>query len=293
MNKGLQKLLFTFLLATVAAYSFHDIANLDIWYHLKSGELIFDRLEILRTNTFSYIAADHPSFNFYWLFQIFIHFVYRISGISGLILIKTAILAVSFSLLFAIRKKEDGYILPVFFLLLAVMAANGRFIIRPELASYFFLALYFYILHHYREHKGRLIYLLIPLQILWANMHGFWALGLFLVWAFVAGELILWKFRLPFEWKKESIVQENNITGNIFNNPAIGHYFTWRCFPERKVFLDGRFNFPERFLSHYYVPELWSKISEKYQIARSRPITKPCSVDQNALFQQKLGFDLL
>ena len=466
MNKGLQKLLFTFLLATVAAYSFHDIANLDIWYHLKSGELIFDRLEIPRTNTFSYIAADHPSFNFYWLFQIFIHFVYRISGISELILIKTVILTVSFSLLFAMRKKEDGYILPVFSLLLAVMAANGRFIVRPELASYFFLALYFYILHHYREHKGRLIYLLIPLQILWANMHGFWALGLFLVWAFVAGELILWKFRLPFEWKKESIVQgknyyrllavgllvtaatlitpyphkilgfvvgifaglegatgrggplvvnelispfsanpffswqaifyykvllvvsavafvlnfrriniihlliyagflylsiqarrniapfalisapitfwnlgsfyrdyieqftrgrkdlmnrvqavlsvglvlvmaifiydaasdryyirdrsntrfglgvsnisypqkaidfiqENNITGNIFNNPAIGHYFTWRCFPERMVFLDGRFNFPERFLSHYYVPELWPKISEKYQI---------------------------
>lgn len=466
MNKGLQKLLFTFLLATVVAYSAHDISNLDIWYHLKSGELIFDHLEILRLNTFSYIAADHPSFNFYWLFQILVHCVHRISGISGLILIKIAVLTVSFSLLFAMRKKENGYILPVFSLLLAVMAANPRFIIRPELASYLFLALYFYILHHYQDSKGRLIYLLIPIQILWANMHGFWALGLFLVWAFLAGELVMWKVPLPFQWKSETAVhgrdyyrllviglivtaatlitpypqkifqlaaemfaglkgatgrggplivnelispfsadtlfswqaifyykvlvavsatsfllnfrriniihlliyagflylsiqarrniapfalisapitfwnlgsfyrdyierfmrgrkdlmnrvravlsvglvlvmilfiydaasdryyirdrsnarfglgvsnisypkkaidfiQENSITGNIFNNPATGHYFTWRCFPERMVFLDGRFDFPDRFLSHYYVPELWPRISEKYQI---------------------------
>lgn len=86
------------------------------------------------------------------------------------------------------------------------MAANPRFIVRPELASYFFLALYFYILHHYRENKGRLIYLLIPLQILWANMHGFWVIGLFLVWAFLAGELVLWKVPLPFQWKGETAV---------------------------------------------------------------------------------------
>lgn len=32
------------------------------------------------------------------------------------------------------------------------------------------------------------------------------------------------------------------------------------------VFLDGRFDFPDRFLSHYYVPELWPKISKKYDI---------------------------
>jgi len=466
MNKGLQKLLLIFLLATVAAYSAHDIANLDIWYHLKSGELIFDRLEIPRTNTFSYIAADHPSFNFYWLFQILVHFVYRISGISGLILIKIAILTTSFFLLFTMRNKEDGCILPVFSLLLAVMAANGRFIVRPELASYMFLCLYFFILHRYHNRKGRSIYLLIPLQIFWANMHGFWALGLFLVWAFLAGELVMWKAPLPFHWKGETAVQgrdyyrlfaiglmvtavtlitphpqkifqlaaemfaglkgatgrggpliinelispfsanplfswqaifyykmllvvsavafvlnfrrinithlliyvgflylsiqarrniapfalisapitfwnlgffyrdyiepftrgrkdlmnrirailsaglivamilfiydavsdryyirdrsikrfgfgiarfsypekaidfiqENNIQGNMFNEPAIGHYITWRCFPKRRVFLDGRFDFPERFLSHYYVPELWQKISERYNI---------------------------
>lgn len=408
----------------------------------------------------------------------------------------------AFFLLFRIRNKDLGCILPVSCLLLATMAANSRFIVRPELASYLFLSLYLYILHQYRSRKDRGIYLLIPLHVLWVNMHGFWVLGLFLVWAFLAGELILWRLRLPFQWKEEGalegkdyyrlltvglamaaatfitpdpykmlqlpfdmfgglkgatgrggplivnelispfsadtlfswqaifyykvlvavsaasfllnfrriniihlliyagflyisvqarrnicafalmaapitfwnlgsfyrnyierfvgpsspepsppggrgqgegvkrkflyyqvsqklqrftrkraqlmtivravlsvglalvmvlfiydaasdryyirdrsnarfglgvsnisypkkaidFIRENNITGNIFNNPAIGHYFTWRCFPERMVFLDGRFNLPDRFLSHYYVPELWPKISEKYQI---------------------------
>lgn len=466
MNKGLQRLLLFLLFATVAAYSAHDIANLDIWYHLRCGQFILENLKIPQTNTFSYIAAEHPSTDPYWLFQVLIHLIHRLSGISGLIVFKTSVLMVAFFLLLKTRKKEDKYLLPASCLLLAAMAANARFIVRPELASYLLLCLYFYILQQYRNRKDRKIYLLIPLQILWANMHGFWALGLFIVWTFVAGELILWKLWLPFDWKKEGalcgkdyyrllviallvtgaslitpypnkvlqfvlgmfaglkgatgrggplvvnelispfsadtlfawqeifyykillavsaasfllnfrrinvihlliytgflylsvqarrnictfalvsapitfwnlgsfykryvegfirdrepllnrvravlsmglilvmgfsiydvasdryyirdrsnkrfgfgiskisypekaidFIQKKNICGNIFNDPAIGHYFTWRCFPERTVFLDGRFDFPDRFLSHYYLPELWPKISERYLI---------------------------
>jgi hypothetical protein len=466
MIKSLQKTYVFLFFAVVAAYSAHDISNLDIWYHLRCGQFILDNFKIPQTNTFSYIAVDRPSFDLYWLFQVLIYLIHRVSGISGLVAFKMSVLIAAFCLLINMRKKEDGYILPAFCLVLGAMAANARFIVRPELASYLFLCLYFFILHRYHNRKGRSIYLLIPLQILWANMHGFWVLGLFLVWAFLLGEAILWKAPLPFDWRGETsvqgrdytrlllaglvltastlitpypheilqlpfemfaglkgasgrggplivnelispfsadtlfswqaifyykvlvavsaasfllnfrriniihlliyagflyisvqarrnicafalmaapitflnlgsfykssieeflrarklpmnhvqavlsvglvlvmilliydaasdryyirdrsntrfglgvsnisypkkaidFIQENNITGNIFNNPAIGHYFTWRCFPERLVFLDGRFDLPGRFLSHYYVPQLWPKISEKYQI---------------------------
>jgi hypothetical protein len=72
--------------------------------------------------------------------------------------------------------------------------------------------------------------------------------------------------KISYPEKAIDFIQKKNICGNIFNDPAIGHYFTWRCFPERTVFLDGRFDFPDRFLSHYYLPELWPKISERYLI---------------------------
>lgn len=466
MIKSLQKTYVFLFFAMVAAYSAHDISNLDVWYHLRCGQFILDNFKIPQANIFSYIAVDRPSFDPYWLFQTLIYLIHRVAGISGLVVFKMSVLIAAFCLLINMRKKEDGYILPVFCLVLGAMAANARFIIRPELASYLFLCLYFFILHQYHNRKGRSIYLLIPLQILWANMHGFWALGLFLVWAFILGEAILWKAPLPFNWRDETgvqgrdyarlllaglvltastlitpypneilqlpfemfaglkgatgrggplivnelispfsadtlfswqaifyykvlvaisaasfllnfrriniihlliyagflyisvqarrnicafaliaapitflnlgsfykfsieefvrarklpmnrvhavlsvglvlvmilfiydaasdryyirdrsntrfglgvsnisypkkaidFIQENDITGNMFNNPATGHYFTWRCFPERMVFLDGRFDLPDRFLSHYYVPELWPKISEKYQI---------------------------
>ena len=72
-----------FLFVTVHAYSSHDIAILDIWYHLKSDRLILENFKSPLTNTFSYIVADHPSYNFYWLFQVIIYVLCNFSKSSA------------------------------------------------------------------------------------------------------------------------------------------------------------------------------------------------------------------
>jgi len=191
-------ILLSFFFTMLIAYSLHDISNLDIWLHLKAGEYITEYREILTTNTFSYPVEDHPWHDIYWLFQISIFNIYGMLGINGLILFKVTILIFVFIFLLKTRDRDRGYTIPITCLILTVLAANERFIVRPEMVSLFFVALYFYALHTYKYYNNRVIYLLPFFHVIWINMHGLYVMGLGLVLAYLAGELIMWKIHLPF-----------------------------------------------------------------------------------------------
>ncbi len=199
------------------AYSLHHISNLDFWLHLKAGECMVKELNIIKTNTFSYIAADNPWTNVYWLFQGLIYIIYYLGGFAGLILFKAFILLVSFLFLFKTMNPEGNkkYLLSLFCLIPAVLVANERFIIRPELMSLFFICLYIHILYRYQKENTRLIYLLPFLQIIWANMHGLAVIGIGLIGLFLAGELFTWLCPLPFKWKERKTNRGKNC-GRLF-----------------------------------------------------------------------------
>ncbi|MBI5573524.1 MAG: tetratricopeptide repeat protein [Elusimicrobia bacterium] len=67
-------------------------------------------------------------------------------------------------------------------------------------------------------------------------------------------------------------IKKNNIRGNIFNDAIIGGYFIWNCWPERKVFVDGKMEiYGEKFLAEYKSvidnsDVYWQKIADKYKI---------------------------
>ncbi|MFN7170215.1 MAG: tetratricopeptide repeat protein [Candidatus Omnitrophota bacterium] len=56
---------------------------------------------------------------------------------------------------------------------------------------------------------------------------------------------------------------KNNIRGNIFNSFGFGAYFIYRCFPERKVFIDGRTDvYGEELLRYYADLHLYPSVLE-------------------------------
>jgi hypothetical protein len=200
MNIKINQLLLFFLFLMLLSYSFHTISDLDIWFHLKTGEWIIQHYQVPKTSLFSFPTENHPWHDIYWLFQVLIFLIYKISGINGLIFFKISILYFSFFFLLKIRDKEKSidYTIPVASLILAILVSNERFIIRPELMSYLFFAIFFYILYSYKYHKTRYIYLLPILNIIWVNMHGLYVMGLVLMLAYLFGELFMWKVPMPF-----------------------------------------------------------------------------------------------
>ncbi|MEE9613458.1 MAG: tetratricopeptide repeat protein [Thermodesulfobacteriota bacterium] len=204
------------LLALVGAFSLHEIANLDIGWHLKAGEYIVTERAVPTTDIFSYTASGRPYLDSHWLFQVVTYGAYSMFGVYGLNLLIVAVAAAVFITLFRLADFLKNPYAATLFFLPAILAASPRFMIRPELFTFLFVAVYLYILE--RHGKRETVYLLPFIQLLWVNMHGLFPLGLVMVFCYITGGLAAVKLRLPFEWNNEG---EGGLSGDALRRLAI------------------------------------------------------------------------
>ena len=71
--------------------------------------------------------------------------------------------------------------------LAALICSKLHWLARPHLFSFLFLVLFHYLLEHWRRRGGRRLWLLPPLMLLWANLHGGFAAGFLLLGAYLVG----------------------------------------------------------------------------------------------------------
>jgi len=174
------------LLALLFISQLNTILDIDLWWNLKTGEHIVKNLEIPRTDLFSYTLKEAYWIDHEWLSQIFFYAIFSKFGWLGLNIFKAFTICLCFFiLLFLIHSKYKKNFFAILFSLLAVLAFGYRSFLRPELFSYLFLCIFFYILE-----KEKRIYLLPFLQIIWVNLHGYFILGPALSVLYCIGEFV-------------------------------------------------------------------------------------------------------
>ena len=178
-----------------ALFAAQKIADPDFWWHLKTGEWIWQHKAIPYVDSFSYTFKGAEWINYEWLFHALIYPIYQLSGFGGLIAFETIVVLLTFLVLFfACREKDGGNRwLSITILFMTLLVAWGRFSIRPQIISFLLLALYLYLLILHREEKvtsRQLILFLIPAHILWVNVHGSFLLGIFLAGAYALGRFV-------------------------------------------------------------------------------------------------------
>jgi hypothetical protein len=152
------------------------MSDFDVWWHLRSGQLVLERGAVPRVDLFTYTNADRPWVDLYWLFQIVLAFLYRAGGPSALVLFK-AISGVVIVWLSSAARVRGARAWPLVLAWLpGVVMLSGRLVERPELASLLFLAGFLAVLGRAPE-RPRLLWLLPAQQVLWVNCHGFFVLG--------------------------------------------------------------------------------------------------------------------
>jgi hypothetical protein len=157
----------------------------DMWWHLKTGEVIVTTHTIPTTDLFSYTTNHHAWIPHEWLSQALIYEAYRLGGYSGLMV---------WLCFFSATLLITGYILCSFYSRNAKTAFVGALIIwlfsttglavRPQLLGYLFLILELLLVHLGKTRNPRWFFGLPPLFAVWVNCHGSFFLGFLVLGVF-------------------------------------------------------------------------------------------------------------
>lgn len=199
---GFFVLLVTFGLLVFMAH--YEIKDLDLWLHIGMGRyIVANNFQVPAVDILSCTVNGAPWVNHEWLFQVIVYFIHNSWGVDGLTLMQVCLVSVTLLVLVLLGYNRKNLLLTVFALFLVSLVYQTRFTIRPDLFSLFFLALYVAMLGMF-IHRKWVIGALFVIQVLWANMHGFFFLGPLIVSMSLLGEWLKRSFNLPWEWNKVS-----------------------------------------------------------------------------------------
>lgn len=167
----------------------------DFWWHLRTGQLIWETRSIPRHDIFSYTVSGQPWLTHEWLTQAIVYAIYAAFGQGGLILGFAAIITGAFALLY-LQCAGRPY-LAAFVVVWAAIASAVTWGVRPQMLSLLLSSVFLYVLHLYRTGSRSVIWSLPPLMALWANLHGSFFLGLVYPVVLMLGATIdnLWRPR--------------------------------------------------------------------------------------------------
>lgn len=199
------------LVVTGAALHFlgGNVADPDLWGHLRYGSLVWDGHGLPRVDTFSYTAAGRPFYDHEWLADVLFAGLFRASGSAGLVLFKLAVGAALIGLLLdATRSLDRGLrggpalraelhpLGTAFALVLVLAVVHPGATFRPQLFTMLLLAVELALLARadlrMAGPKGRgarigwELWVLPSVLLLWANLHGGFLVGVGLLGLYVA-----------------------------------------------------------------------------------------------------------
>jgi len=162
---------------------FHDP---DMWWHLKTGEVIWTTHSIPTTDLFSYTTNHHAWIPHEWLSQLLMYGAYRLGGYSGLMLwlclLTAALLIAGYTLCSLYSGNSKTALLGA---LSIWLFGTVGFALRPQMIGYLFLIVELLLLHLGQTRNRRWFFGLPLLFAIWINCHGSFFFGLALAGVFL------------------------------------------------------------------------------------------------------------
>lgn len=186
---ALSSVMLSVLAILLAVLCWRQIDVADFGWQLQTGRLIAES-GIPTHDVFTYPSQGNPWVELRWLFCLTEAWVVDHLGFVALNLLKTGAIFGAFLLCFLAGRGVRRMALTGPVLLLAVVAASHRFVVRPELVSMLLLAAFLLVLDRWRQTGTPWIYGLPLLQVLWTNSHPLFWLGPFLILLLIAERLL-------------------------------------------------------------------------------------------------------
>src|SRR4030067_1840463 len=166
----------------------------DIFWHLKTGEIIFNEHRIPDSDPFTYTPPDPVRekvlLRSYWLSDLIFFILYKIWGLTGLVVMRSIIICLTIALVYESLLKR-GFFISILLSLMLGFALMPMSAVRPNLFSFLFATAMISLMEKYREEqKKRFQISLVIVMLLWANMHGGHIIGTGILTIYIFSEIL-------------------------------------------------------------------------------------------------------
>lgn len=193
------------MVAALAAYTV-PVADSDFWWHLASGRNIVEHGNVPSEDPFGVFESGDSVRNQtvlqgQWLGQVLLFHAYRLAGVDGVIALRAAILLTLLAFACWRCRRDDAPLIALLGLALAGFLLMGFTGARPQLFSFLAVGALFAILDRTPRDSLALWWLLPPLFLLWANLHGGFLIGLALLGLWSGVALLESEFLRRRQWR--------------------------------------------------------------------------------------------
>jgi len=160
----------------------------DTWWHLRAGESTYEQNRPLTIDTFSYTRFGESWSSHAWLTELWLYVTYRLGGFTGLSI--WICLMALLTMLLMYFQMEGPPVYRAFLIIVAAVLLIPFYKARPQMVTLVCLLLVALILDSYLKNKKDLLIWLIPVFVLWANLHGGFVIGFIYIVIIVIGNLV-------------------------------------------------------------------------------------------------------
>lgn len=183
------KLLLLSTVVAIAAFLVREIVDADTWWQVAIGRDIIGHFAVPSIDSFSAAGWGRPYHDSHWLFQVMLGLGDRIGGMTGVSVITLLIWGVAFAVTYRTMRRWLDPAPSAVMLFLTAIACSDRFTPRPDTVSCLMIALFYRLLldEAWRSYSGMAV--LFLLQAVWANSHGLFVIGPFMVGCYLLSSL--------------------------------------------------------------------------------------------------------
>lgn len=166
----------------------------DLWWHLKTGENILATHQWPFVDPYSFTIAGQPWQAFEWLGDVLLAAGMRLGGLPGLYFLMAVLgglVEIALYVYASIRAGNSKAGFAAVAILLPLTTPS--FSLRPQMLGYLFIILTLIALERFRQGESRMLWLLPPLMLVWANAHGSWIIGMGILVVHYACGLVEWR----------------------------------------------------------------------------------------------------
>jgi hypothetical protein len=158
----------------------------DLWWHLRTGQLIVETRHVPHFDPFSFTRAGHPWISHEWLSEVAFYELWKHGGATALIVFSAIITTTGFMVLYLRCPAPRHWAAAA--TAFGALASAPAWGVRPQMFTFTLASLLLWLVE-VGENQPKLLFWMPPLFLLWLNLHAGFALGPALLLAYAIGLL--------------------------------------------------------------------------------------------------------